>query len=313
MRVVIAFLVVVSSLACRKAAAPVAPPTPVVEEDVAPPPNPLRWSVSSPNRSALLSQTAFGAAGCEVVCVVEGKPAWREPGCLARDTDFAFVANDCAFALLLFEYPLRGTSTETTQVATLMRGATARRNVALQELMEASKANGEGRRVRWLTGVAGESGLKPHLNEAGTAIEFSTVDGQQRVVHLSNPEELFVRPTAAVTALPPQVVAEAQMYQFVGDDGSTQFVMGLDQVPAKFRKKATPVESEISSVKGVKMQRTAVWATSYEPERRPMPPATPRQPWQPPPESDVIFGLSKTVTDAVLANQRRPMSDFTRR
>lgn len=261
----------------------------------------LSWNVTSFNGGATIAQTASADDKCAVRCSVAGKELWSKPHCLGRASDFIFVSEDCGTALVLSEYPVRIEPTGMTPVALSVAGG-AVRTVRLEELMTATSVRGEGKRVRWLGGAVGEPGVKPHVNSEGTGVEFSTIDRVSHVVRFSNPEDLA----------PPRAVAQAPgssdgqgLYQFVDEQGSTQFVMGLNQVPQRFRKKATPVQAEIDSVQGVKMPpRPPSYSTS-----RGMPPPRVSQPvvrQAPPPVSGSdcqIYGLSGPACTAVQDRQ----------
>lgn len=218
-------------------------PLAVVVLTAAPSPQ-FTWSVSSPNGAARLMQTALEADACALECEVSGKSSWKVQSCLSRGTDFNFVSNDCATALTLYEYPLKTGTPESTAVAAALVGkGTAVRVFRLGEL--GSPSSGEGKRMRWLGGVVGEPGVKPHVNSTETGIEFMTVDGQAHTVRFANPDD-FLPQRAAPTAPVAQAAGTDGLYQFTDQDGATQFVMGLQQVPQKFRKSARPVESEVA-------------------------------------------------------------------
>ena len=165
-----------------------------------------------------------------------------------------------------------------------------------------SRLRGEGKRFRWLAGVAGEPGAKPHFNEAGNGIEFGTSEGTRRTVRFS--EDLAVK--RALQAAQASAGGNG-MYLYTGADGSTHFVMGLAQVPKKFRKNASPVESEIDTVvSGAQppaRARDDTWATTaspafpsyFAPERAP--PASIGQSWNP--NECHIFGLLGPACQAV--------------
>lgn len=209
------------------------------------------WTVTSGNGSATLTQTALPDDACSLRCELKGKPAWTQQTCLGRNTDFAFVSEDCATSLLLFEYPLRAATTQETPIAVVLKADGGLTQLKLGQLLDVSRLRGEGRRVRWLAGVVGEPGVKPHLNSAGTALEFATLDGADCTVRFDKPEDFFA---PGVSAAPARGSDQPDgMYQYVGEDGSTQFVMGLSLVPPRFRKRATRVESDVSTVKGTKM------------------------------------------------------------
>lgn len=277
---VVFWLVVVSNVACRAPPEPVAPPSSVVD---APAPSPFAWTVSSSNGLAVLTQRSEREGACELACVLEGKKAWAQPVCLGRKTDFAFVSDDCATAVLILEYPLRATQPESTPVALVVKGALPVETYTLGQVFErVANARGEGRRVRWLAGVVGEPGVVPHLDATGTAIEFATVEGRNRRVRLSNPEDftLWRAPTATAPTPSPAAPMKREaadtsgLYQFDDDEGSTQFVMGLSQVPARFRNKARPVGAQISAVTGTKMPARPAppqFAPPIEPVKRPPP------------------------------------------
>ena len=88
-------------------------------------------------------------------------------------------------------------------------------------------------------------------------------------------EELALKRAPAPNA--PQAQAGGDgMYQYTGADGSTHFVMGLAQVPKKYRKSAAPVESEIDTVQSATMPRPSAPAKN-QPEF-----ITNNAPWPPP-------------------------------
>lgn len=301
-----ALVVLLANLGCRAPAEATAPvPPPVVEEVAAEAPsNPLSWSVVSSNGQASLTQTAGAEDACTLRCALQGKQAWEQPGCLARDSDFAFVADDCATAILILEYPQRAEPSWSTVVAVVVRGTGRPDSFSLGEVLEHPK--GEGRRLRWLAGVVGEPGVKPHVNEAGTAVEFSTLDGVARTVRFSHPEDFRVGPARP----PPRQVAvttdESGLYQYVKADGSTEFVMGLSQVPARYRKSASPVQADISAVQGAPPSAyrprssgssSSSFTTGYDgrlPSVRTSPAAQPAAPSQ-----GCVFGLSGPACDVV--------------
>ena len=266
------------------------------------------WTVSSWRGVATLTQTALPDDACSLHCEVSGKKAWVREACLVRKTDFIFVSDDCGAVVTLNEYPLRADKTELTPLAATLtvKGNPpefSHRVIRLGEFVDASGLPGEGRRVRWLAGVVGEPGTRPHVSADGTAIEFSTLDGTSRSVRFKNPEDFLPK----VAAAPAQ--AEL-MYQFTGDDGATQFVFGLNQVPAKFRKRARLVESEIGSVEAAPMPNrplpvvTRIERTQGEP--RP-PPMTPPVVVKASPEAAEckIFGLPGPACNAVQLEQAR--------
>lgn len=211
-------------------------------------PSPLfTWSVTSPSGAARLSQTALPNEACSLECEVSGKPAWKAQSCLGRGTDFAFVSNDCGSTFVLFEYPPNVGTPGATPVAVSMTGGAGLRVFRLSDL--GAPTRGEGRRVRWLGGVVGEPGVKPHVNGAETGIEFMTLDGQVHTVRFGNADDFVPRRAAPP---PSSATPSTAMYQFIDAEGSTQFVMGLANVPKQFRKGARPVDSEIGSIEGGK-------------------------------------------------------------
>lgn len=243
-RVAFGVLLLSVTTACRAREAPPPPPPP---PEVAPG-DPLSWSIVSFGGHATLSQTSL-ADTCSLECTHQGKRVWQRQLCLGRSTDFAFVADDCASGVIFMEYPLRS-----TPVALLLDGAGATVPITLDQVMrDPSRTRGQGRRIRWLAGVVGEPGVKPHLSAAGDAVEFATLDGANRSVRLSHLQDLQLGEPAPSA----QAAGRAGLYQFVDDEGSTQFVMGIDQVPARFRKKATPVQAQVSAVKGVSVPARA--------------------------------------------------------
>ena len=146
----------------------VAPPTPPTP----PAPTPLSWQVFSWGSAAALTQTAVDPRTCTLVCARDGKQVWSQPVCAAASSDFVFVAEDCSIAMVLFEYPMRGTPTESTHVAATVSGEGAQLYTLEQVMNQPARSKGEGRRVRWLAGAVGEPGVKPHkAGEAG--VEFS--------------------------------------------------------------------------------------------------------------------------------------------
>jgi hypothetical protein len=269
----------------------------------------LTWSVTSPSGVARLSQTGLTDDACALECEVGGRSAWKAQVCLGRRTDFAFVSKDCGSTVMLFEYPLKTGTPEETSVAVSMSGGTAPRAFKLGELGAPSR--GEGKRVRWLAGVVEEPGVKPHLNADETAVEFTTFDGQVRTVRFGNPDDFVPRRAGS----PAQPVV---MYQFTDADGATQFVVGLENVPQKFRKRARPVESEVDTVKGVKLpprfdrppsradeESLQRLQADYQkllnpPPRPPEPPKDPNDPTQ-----CHIFGLPGPACQAVQAAERQ--------
>lgn len=282
-RIAMGVLVVAVSLGCRAKEAP--PPLPPPEPPpAAPPGNPLTWSITSFGGQATLSQTSLSDT-CSLECTRAGQQVWRRPLCLGRSGDFAFISDDCASGVLFLEYPLRG-----TPVVLVLNAAGAATPFTLEQVMrEPARTRGEGRRIRWLAGVVGEPGVKPHLSAGGDAVEFTTLEGVPRSARLSHLEDLRLREPAAQVAGP----GGAGLYQFTDDEGSTQFVMGLDQVPARFRKRATPVEAQISAVRSAPLPpRAATFAPKgsevafpttvlLSPRADPEPRAEPALPGQP--------------------------------
>lgn len=224
----------------------------VVMVSSAAPSQQLSWSVRSPDGNTQLTQTGLPDDACELECAISGKPAWSFAGCLGRVSDFNFVSNDCSTAVTLLEYPLKKATPATTPVALAIVGGTTTRTFFLGQLGATSR--GDGKRMRWLAGVVGEPGVKPHLNADETGIEFMTVDGRLRTVRFSNLDD-FVPQSPRVREAQPQ--STGGLYQFTAADGSTQFVMGLDQVPKAFRKSARPVASEVDVVQGAPRRRSS--------------------------------------------------------
>ncbi|MDP1827132.1 MAG: hypothetical protein Q8L48_27915 [Archangium sp.] len=268
------------------------------------------WHVSSSSGGAVLEQTALPDDACSLRCALQGQQVWVHATCLARGTDFVFVSEDCSTLVALNEYPLRADPTELTVAGAIAtaKGPFTVRSVRLGELVDSRKLRGEGRRVRWLAGAVGEPGVKPHLNTAGTAIEFATTDGTHRTVRFTNPEDLHARAATAATAEPTGSDPNA-MYQYVGEDGSTHFVTGLSQVPARFRKRATRVDSEVSSVKGEKMPQR--WSPPSSGSSRSVMDGAPAQPAaskltpDAPANNGCVFGLNGAACDAVNRAQTR--------
>jgi hypothetical protein len=282
---VVFWVVVVSNLACRAPPEPVAPPSSAVDA----PPSPFAWTVSSSKGLAVLTQRPESDGACALECALERKRAWTQPVCLGRTTDFAFVSDDCATAVMILEYPLRAARTESTPVALVVKGALPVVTYTLEQVFEqVANSRGEGRRVRWLAGVVGEPGAVPHLDATGTAIEFATLEGHSRRVRLSNPEDFALWRAPSATAPTPNPAAPLEsagtdasgLYQFVDGEGSTQFVMGLSQVPARFRNKARPVGAQISAVKGTKMPERPAPPLAQLPVVEP--PRAPPAPTKPP-------------------------------
>ena len=264
----------------------------------------LSWSVTSTDGQATLTQEASSPTACAVSCELGKKHnlIWRQSRCLGRSTDFVFVAQDCT-ALVLYEYPLRAERTEATVVAAMASGSTTTTFSLEHFVASPSKLPGEGRRVRWLSGVVGEPGVSPHLSPTGGEVEFGTLDGLRRTVRLSHSGELDLRARAVGDAA--TAANEGGLYQYTDDSGATEFVMGLNQVPQKFRKRAKPVGSEISSVKAVKMPRSNTpWPTDLSAPPRPAETAAPAPPPPPAANGNCVFGLSKTVCDAVRNSER---------
>lgn len=262
----------------------------------------LTWSVISPSGAARLMQTALPDDACALECEVSGKSSWKVQSCLGRGTDFNFVSNDCATVLTLFEYPLKTGTPDSTAVAAALVGGTAMRVFRLGELGAPSR--GEGKRIRWLGGVVGEPGVKPHLNSAETGIEFMTVDGQAHTVRFANPDDFIPQRAVPVAQAP----ATDGLYQFTDGDGATQFVMGLNQVPKKFRKSARPVESEVGVMQETRRAyRPSTPSTSSAPvATRPAPSPQPTAPAEPEAFKNTcgIYGLTQDGCMGVMGYRR---------
>lgn len=264
----------------------------------------LSWSVRSSSDTALLTQTGLPDDVCSLKCSLKGKDVWEKQTCFGRGMDFAFVSDDCGTAVLINEYPLRLGGG--TPVAVSLTAGGVMRVYRLEELMDPARTKGEGRRVRWLAGVAGEPGVKPHLDAGGTRVEFSTVDGVSHSVRFTNPEDFL--PTRA--AAPPAQQGNGDgLYQFTDDEGATQFVMGVSQVPKKFRKRATRVESEIGVVQATKMPARPASTTrsSDSPPSLPMAAPVRVSPPAPAPAGGdcKIFGMSGPACQAVMIDDAR--------
>ena len=260
------------------------------------------WAITSSNGGATIAQAASAADACVVRCTVAGKELWSKPVCLGRSTDFIFVSEDCAAALVLSEYPQRLEPVALTPVASSVSGGEVR-TFRLREVMDEAATRGEGKRVRWLQGVVGEPGVRPHLNPKGDGIELTTLDGVSHAVRFSTPDDL-----APARAAPAPVASNNTevMYQFVDAEGSTQFVMGLSQVPRRFQKSATPVDAQINTVAHVKMPpRPPSFATSRPVTSRPA--APPPAQLAPPGDSSGchIYGLQGSACSAVQNSMNR--------
>lgn len=327
-QVVLSLVVLAANLACRAPpapAAPLAPVAPAAPEVAAPVAfKPQSWSVVSSRGRATLSQTATRENECSLACVIQDKPVWERPDCLARDTDFAFVSDDCGTALVLLEYPLRAEPAEATVVAAALKHPAPPVFFTVGQILPELKG-GESRRVRWLAGVVGEPGDPPRQDAAGTAVEFATLDGARRTMRFASPEDLLVAPHRPAPAEPvaapapePEPVAPSGtgLYQYIGADGSTEFVMGLDQVPARFRKSARPVQADVSAVKGAPPPRRApITDAPPKPPQQVSPTTTVRSAPPPPaqPTPNCVFGLSGPVCDAVRNAERQAAENPQRR
>lgn len=320
-QVVLSLVVLAASLACRAPPAPSAPLAPVAREApvVAAPVSfkPQSWSVVSSRGRATLSQSATRENECSLACVIQGKPTWERPDCLARDTDFAFVSDDCGTALVLLEYPLRADPAEATVVAAALKHPAPPVFFTVGQILPELKG-GESRRVRWLAGVVGEPGDPPRQDTAGTAVELATLDGARRTMRFASPEDLLVAPHRPAPAEPVAAPAPAPepvalppsgtgLYRYVGADGSTEFVMGLDQVPARFRKSARPVQADVSAVKGEPPPRRAPITDPPPMQPQHVIPNTVRSapPPRAQPTSNCVFGLSGPACDAVRNAERQ--------
>lgn len=283
------------------------------------------WSVSSAKGTAVLTQTALPDDACALRCEVKGKVSWTEQSCLSRVTDFTFPADDCSRVLTLLEYPVRAATIEKTVAAAALTatgapGVVKTKVYVLGELVDVSRLRGgEGKRVRWLAGVAGEPGSKPRFNSDGSGIEFGTTEGATRAVRFG--EELgAARVSAAPSAPAATRAAETGLYQYTGADGSTHVVMGLAQVPSAYRKSATLVESEIDTVASMKKpappappprrDTDPAWMKAFaRPPPTSAPPVPPTPPVQRAPPArpqggGQIFGLSGPAGDAVLLQEQ---------
>lgn len=128
-------------------------------------------------KGAEVRQVARSVEDCTLSCTSNGQTAWSRPGCVAVDTDYRFVSNDCEQLVILHENPtFDGAHAEAVVGSVVVPGAPAV-PLRLKRFMQSStKLKINGRHVRWLGGVLGSPGIKPGLSTDGNGIEFETID-----------------------------------------------------------------------------------------------------------------------------------------
>ena len=199
--------------------------------------------------------------------------------------------------LVLNEYPLLVSPLERTVVGRVI-GSGIDAPILLSHLM-ASVPSSTSKRLRWLDGVLGADGERPHLSADGRAIELTTADHHQQ--HLAfdqlsalvqRPAPRLVEPARTVVAQPKRLeVDENGLFTYVDAHGSTNVIQGLRNVPAKYRGSAEPVDAEIESSEALAVRPDD---TAFPLSPQPMgtaPSLTPNVVVQTPSSPGKIFGL----------------------
>ena len=240
-------VLLVMSLGCtrdRSSSEAASPQEETSVEAVAPPQaTPLAWTSFSADGSATIAQEAGPGGTCQVTCTRDpGRRVWSRTGCIGKDSDFRFVSNNCDSVVVLLEYPPKEQSWRTAVVArSYRRGELFGEYQAAHFVRDSSGVKQTKGYFRWLSGALGESGTSPRYLPDGSGVSFESID---RVSHKISFLESAPKPISESANADDLAAREGILYQWVNGEGAVQFTQGLSNVPAEFRRRATPVSGD---------------------------------------------------------------------
>lgn len=173
--------VALTLVACKKPPPP-APP----EEPPAPAPEirGLGWEALNPDATLRIQQTATAPDVCEVKCVENKTQAvrWTAKGCRGTALDLRFASPDCSHLLVIHTLP-NGSQFRYAVLASSWSQAGIEYEVKGGGMpIDAKKMQPTGTQFRWLRGVLGDAGDKPHFSADGNAVELEALDGSKHTL-----------------------------------------------------------------------------------------------------------------------------------
>lgn len=177
-----ASLAVVLLIAACKKEAP-APPPPAAPAP-APETRGLGWEALNPDATLRIQQTATSPTDCEVRCVVNAtqEVKWTSQGCRATAIDLRFASPDCTRLVVVHSAP-SASAFRYAKLVTVWNESGIEYEVQGGGLpIDQSKIASMGNQFRWVRGVMGEAGTKPHFTADNSGIEFEAIDGSTHTV-----------------------------------------------------------------------------------------------------------------------------------
>ncbi|MFT3709198.1 MAG: hypothetical protein QM817_16265 [Archangium sp.] len=235
------------------------------------------WQTFSFNGVAILTGYRDGSK-CVVTCEGRGgKLMWQREDCIASRNDLRFVSHECEVVLVLRDTPQVKDSVAASPVGAVWFATNVETPVRLHQVADAEKGvklSDSGKWFGWLAGTLENEGQKPRYSASGQSVEFETLDGVHHELtfdELARWVDRLPEPKPEVVA-PREPAAAAQSFFRWTDDEGIEHMGTEDQIPAKFRKRAKLIQTELAVVRAEGVDAGVRDAGLDEPDAGPPPP-----------------------------------------